>query len=58
MDYDKMSTASIKNLLIDVMKQRESLEFVIGWLRNSYCFPCPSETERAVAIRQLKSYGM
>lgn len=56
--YDNMSTAAIKSLLIDVMKERESLHYVIGWLRQSYCSPTHEDIERAVAIKQLESYGV
>lgn len=56
MDYDSMSTAAIKSLLIDVMKERETLHYVIGWLRSSYCSPTHEDIERAVAIKQLKAY--
>ena len=58
MDYDSMSTTAIKNLLIDVMKERESLHYVIGWLRESYCSPTHEDIERAVAIKQLEEYGV
>ena len=57
MNYDDMTDAAIKNLLIDTMKERESLHFVIGWLRSSYCNPTDADTERAVAIKQLKQYN-
>ena len=58
MDYDNMSTAAIKSLLIDVMKEREGLHYTIGWLRSTYCNPGLPDIERAVAIKQLKSYGV
>lgn len=58
MDYDNMSTAAIKSLLIDTMKERETLHYVIGWLRSSYCNPGLPDIERAVAIKQLESYGV
>ena len=58
MDYNSMSTTAIKNLLIDVMKERESLHYVIGWLRSGYCSPTHEDIERAVAIKQLKAYGV
>jgi len=58
MDYDSMSTAAIKSLLIDTMKERESLHYVIGWLRSGYCTPADEDIERAVAIKQLESYGV
>ena len=58
MDYANMTDAAIKSLLIDVMKERESLHYVIGWLRSTYCNPGLPEIERAVAIKQLKAYGV
>jgi hypothetical protein len=57
MNYDNMTDAAIKSLLIDTMKERESLHFVIGWLRSSYCSPGPAEIERAVAIKKLQEYN-
>lgn len=56
MDYDSMSDAAIKSLLIDTMKERESLHYVIGWLRSTYCNPSLPDIERAVAIKQLREY--
>ncbi len=57
MNYDDMTDAAIKNLLIDTMKERESLHFVIGWLRQSYCSPTHADIERAVAIKKLQEYN-
>jgi hypothetical protein len=57
MNYDDMTDAAIKNLLIDTMKEHESLHFVIGWLRSSYCNPNLPDIERSVAIKQLKQYN-
>jgi hypothetical protein len=57
MNYDNMTDAAIKSLLIDTMKEHESLHYVIGWLRSGYCNPGPAEIERAVAIKQLKKYN-
>jgi hypothetical protein len=52
-----MTDAALKNLLIDTMKERESLHFVIGWLRQSYCSPTHADIERAVAIKKLQEYN-
>lgn len=57
MNYDDMTDAAIKNLLIDTMKERESLHFVIGWLRSSYCSPAHADIERVVAIKKLQEYN-
>jgi hypothetical protein len=57
MNYDDMTDAAIKNLLIDTMKERESLHYVIGWLRQSYCSPGPADIERVVAIKKLQEYN-
>jgi hypothetical protein len=58
MNYETMTDAALKSLLIDTMKERESLHFVIGWLRSSYCIPGPADIERVVAIKKLKEYGV
>lgn len=58
MDYANMTDAAIKSLLIDTMKERESLHYVIGWLRSTYCNPSLPDIERAVAIKQLEAYGV
>lgn len=52
-----MSDAAIKVLLLEIMEQRESAAYVMGWLRQSYCYPSSAEVERDVAIKQLKAYG-
>jgi len=57
MNYESMTDAAIKNLLIDTMKERESLHFVIGWLRQSYCSPTHADIERVVAIKKLQEYN-
>lgn len=57
MNYESMTDAALKSLLIDTMKERESLHFVIGWLRESYCNPGPADIERVVAIKKLKEYN-
>lgn len=57
MDYENMSDAAIKVLLLEIMEQRESAAYVMGWLRQSYLFPSDAEIERSVAIKQLKQYG-
>ena len=57
MNYESMTDAAIKSLLIDTMKERESLHFVIGWLRESYCNPTHADIERAVAIKKLQEYN-
>jgi hypothetical protein len=57
MNYESMTDAALKNLLIDTMKERESLHFVIGWLRQSYCSPTHADIERVVAIKKLQEYN-
>jgi hypothetical protein len=56
MDYDGMTDQQIKSLLIDTMVERESLNYVFGWLRSSYFYPCDKGRERRLAIDELKSY--
>lgn len=57
-DYDKLSDYELKKLLIKTMKEHESIHYVLGWLEMSYCCPTTPDTERDVAIKQLKAYGV
>lgn len=57
MEYENMSDAAIKVLLLEIMEQREGAAYVMGWLRQSYCYPSSAEVERDVAVKQLKAYG-
>lgn len=58
MDYQNMSTKEIKTLLVKEMRERESVHYVIGWLMQSYISPSDEDTERDVAIKQLREYGV
>jgi hypothetical protein len=58
MNYDDMTTSEIKKMLIDKMLEQESVHYVLGWLKLSYFNPGDDALERAVAIKQLKEYGV
>jgi hypothetical protein len=57
MNYEEMTTKSIKQALIDLMKEKHGLHYTLGWLQSSYFNPADEEIERAVAIKELKRYG-
>jgi hypothetical protein len=54
---EDMTTAAIKIRLLDVMFEKESKDYVIGWLKSAYIYPNDQATERQIAISQLKKYG-
>lgn len=57
MNYEKMTTPELKKKLVEVLQERESIHYTLGWLQSSYFDPKDEEIERAVAIKQLKAYG-
>lgn len=56
MDYDSMTDVELKKLLIQTMRERESIHYVLGWLEMSYVLSAYHAGERAIAIRQLREY--
>jgi hypothetical protein len=54
---EEMTTKRLKQLLIDLMKEKDGLHYTRGWLQSSYFDPKDEEIERGVAIKQLKQYG-
>lgn len=53
---DEMTTKEIKEVLMLIMIERESVNFILGWLKQAYINPSDEDIERAVAIKQLKEY--
>lgn len=58
MNYEDMTSAEIKALLVKEMSNRETVQYMLGWLKQSYIHPADDDTERFVAINQLKAYGV
>lgn len=58
MDYDSMTDVELKKLLIQTMRERESIHYVLGWLEMSYVLAACHAGERAVTIKQLEAYGV
>jgi hypothetical protein len=56
MNYDDMTTSEIKKLLVAKMLELKGVHYAFGWLKTSYIFTMGEDTERAVAIKQLKEY--
>jgi hypothetical protein len=55
-DYSNMTDFEVKKLLIQKMREHESIHYVLGWLERSYCLSSDAEIKRAVAIRELNRY--
>ncbi len=53
---EEVTTTEIKKKLIEVMKERESIHYMLGWLQSAYVNCYDEEIERAVAIKELKRY--
>lgn len=53
-----MKLSEAKKLLIETMRQKESLHFVLGWLQHSYYYKHDDEIEMAVVTNMLKEYGV
>jgi hypothetical protein len=56
MNYDDMTTSEIKKLLVNKMFELKGIHYTFGWLKTSYIFTMGEDTERAVAIKQLKEF--
>lgn len=53
-----MKLHEAKELLIKTMRERESVNYVLGWLTNSYLVPQCDETEEYVVVKTLANYGI
>lgn len=57
MNYETMTTPELKKKLVEVLQERESIHYMLGWLQAAYVTYWDEEIERAVAIKQLAQYG-
>lgn len=53
-----MTLTEAKKLMIGMMQEKESIHYVMGWLKQSYYGSYSDEIEAAVVTRQLKEYGV
>ena len=53
-----MTLTEAKKLLIDTMMEKESIYFLLGWLKQCYCHKYDDEIEMAVVTHMLKEYGV
>ena len=53
-----MTLTEAKKLLIDTMMEKESIHFVLGWLKSGYYHRFDDEIEMAVVKNALKEYGV
>lgn len=56
MNYEDMTTQELKKTLLKVMQERQTHHYMLGWLSMAYVGYSDEDTERAVAIMQLKKY--
>lgn len=53
-----MTLYEAKKLLIETLKEKESLHYTLGWLTNSYLAPQDDDTEKYVVTQTLAKYGI
>ena len=53
-----MKLQEAKMLLIDTLKEKESIYYVVGYLSNAYYYPQSDETEKHVVTSTLAVYGI
>lgn len=53
-----MTAKQAKELLLKEMQERYSIHYVLGWLQSSYLNNFGEEIETAVAVAELKNYGI
>lgn len=53
-----MKLSEAKKLLIETLKEKESLHYTLGWLTNSYLAPQDDDTEKYVVTQTLAKYGI
>lgn len=58
MDYENISDAELKIRLLYLMEKASGINYVLGWLKQSYIYPTLPEIERAVAIKEIKRYEL
>lgn len=53
-----MKLSDAKKLLIDTLKEKESVPYLFGWLTNSYLAPQSDEAESYIVTKTLAKYGI
>lgn len=53
-----MKLSDAKKLLIETLKEKESVHYLLGWLSNSYLAPQDDDTEKYVITKTLNKYGI
>lgn len=53
-----MRLTDAKKLLVETLKEKESLHYALGWLSNSYYAPQDDITEAYVITKTLNKYGI
>lgn len=53
-----MTARQAKELLLKEMQERYSIHYVLGWLQSYYLNDFDKEIENAVAVAELKEYGI
>lgn len=53
-----MTLTEAKKLLIDTLKEKESIHYVVGYLSNSYLAPQDDDTEKYIVTETLAKYGI
>ena len=53
-----MTLTEAKKLLIDTLKEKESIHYVVGYLSNSYLAPQDDDTEKYIVTETIAKYGI
>lgn len=53
-----MTLTEAKKLMIETMRERKGIHYVLGWLSNSYYSPQDDNIEANVVVKTLKGYGI
>ena len=53
-----MKLYDAKKLLIETLKEKESVHYLLGWLSNSYLAPQDDDTEKYVVTKTLAKHGI
>lgn len=53
-----MKLSDAKKLLIDTLKENESIHYVVGYLSDAYLAPQDDDTEKYVVTQTLAKYGI
>lgn len=58
MKKKSMTAGQAKELLLKEMQERYSIHYAFGWLQSFYLNNFGEELENAVAVAELKEYGI